>query len=216
MSGLTRRDFLKLGSILSGAAALSRLAPGVSTAGPASLSATPNILVFVFDAMSAKNLSVYGYRRKTTPNLERFAQRATVYNQHYSAANFTTPGTASLLTGLYPWTHRAFNYSGLIARTITDHNVFRALGKQYYRLAFSQNMWANYFFGQFRGDIEKILSPAAFSLVNHIIGDKLPRDLDIGHRVLDEFLFQGGQRGRPSRIIRAACRAPATTRSSSR
>src|SRR5512140_96137 len=134
MTKLSRRDFLKVGSIVSGSAALSGLAPRVLAASSAS-SAAPNILVFVFDAMSAKNLSVYGYRRKTTPNLERFAQHATVFNQHYSAANFTTPGTASLLTGLYPWTHRAINQSGLIARNLIDRNIFRAMGPQYYRLA---------------------------------------------------------------------------------
>ena len=179
MSGLTRRDFLKVGSALSGAFAVSRLAPQLAASHSGSSLSAPHILIFVFDAMSAKNLSVYGYRRKTTPNFERFARRATVYNQHYSAANFTTPGTASLLTGLYPWTHRAFNQSGLIARAVTDHNVFRALGKQYYRLAFAQNLWPNYFFGQFGTDIEKVLSPAAFSLVDQIVGDKLPRDLEM-------------------------------------
>src|SRR5512142_1327858 len=111
MPKFSRRDFLKLGSLVSGAFAVSRLASHVPLQQAAS--ARPNILIIVFDAMSAKNLSLYGYRRKTTPNLERFARRATVFNQHYSPGNFTTPGTASLLTGLYPWTHRAINACGL-------------------------------------------------------------------------------------------------------
>ncbi len=216
MSGLTRRDFLKVGSALSGAFAVSRLAPQLAASHSGSSLSAPHILIFVFDAMSAKNLSVYGYRRKTTPNFERFARRATVYNQHYSAANFTTPGTASLLTGLYPWTHRAFNQSGLIAHAVTDHNVFRALGKQYYRLAFAQNLWPNYFFGQFGTDIEKVLSPAAFSLVDQIVGDKLPRDLEDSQRAFDEFLFEDGRPpsslvfGVAERIMlrRAVARAP--------
>jgi arylsulfatase A-like enzyme len=189
---LTRRDFLKLGSVLSGAAALAHLAPSAQHPSPAAGKAA-SIIVFVFDAMSAKNLSLYSYHRKTTPNLARFAQRATVFHQHYSAANFTTPGTASLLTGLYPWTHRAINQSGLIARPLANQNIFRALGPGYHRLAFSQNMWANYFFGQFRRDLDEVLSPAAFSLVEHIVGDKLPGDYGLTHRVLDEFLLQGGQ-----------------------
>lgn len=212
MSGLTRRDFLKLGSMLTGAFALSRLAPNTPSA-----ATRPNIIILVFDAMSAKNLSLYGYRRTTTPNLERFAARATVYNQHYSAGSFTTPGTASLLTGLYPWTHRALNESGLIARSVTGNNLFRALGTEYYRLAFSQNMWPNYFFGQFRGDLEKVLSPAAFSLVDQIVGDKLPGNLAVSHRAFDDFMFQDGTPpaalvfGLAERIAlrRAFARAPA-------
>ncbi len=185
MPAINRRNFLKIGSALSGALAVSRLARGLSA--PAS---QPSILIFVFDAMSAKNLSLYGYRRKTTPNLERFAQRATVFHQHYAAGNFTTPGTASLLTGLYPWTHRAINESGLIARKQAEHNLFHVLGREYYRLAFSQNIYPNYFFGQFKPDIEQVLSPAAFSFLGGIAADQFGRDLVDSHRAFDDFLFQ--------------------------
>ncbi len=187
MPAVSRRDFLRVGSALSEAFALSRM-----TGRAASAAQAPSVLVMVFDAMSAKNLSLYGYRRKTTPNLERFAQRATVYNQHYSAGNYTTPGTASLLTGLYPWTHRALNYSGLIARSQAAHNLFRAMGNQYHRLAFSQNMAPNYFFAQFGREIEKVLSPASFSRVDAIVYDKISRDLQASHIAFDDFLFQDG------------------------
>ncbi len=189
MSRISRRDFLKLGSVVTGTLALSNIAPKLSFGrGPS----VPGIVVFVFDAMSAKNLSLYGYRRKTTPNFERFAQRAVVYNTHYSAASFTTPGTASLLTGLYPWTHRAINESGLVARDLASQNLFEAVGKGYYRLAFSQNMWPNYFFGQFQSEIEKILPPAAFSLIDEVYGDKFGTDLLTGHRTFEDFLLQDG------------------------
>jgi len=63
----------------------------------------PNVLVIVFDTLSAAHTSVDGYPRRTTPHLERFAERATVYHRHHSAGNFANPGTASLLTGAYPW-----------------------------------------------------------------------------------------------------------------
>jgi arylsulfatase A-like enzyme len=193
MPAITRRDFLKLGSVASGAAALAGVAPRLAGQRPGAGASQPGIIVFVFDAMTAENLSLYGYRRKTTPNFARFAQRATVFNQHYSAANFTTPGTASLLTGLYPWTHRAINQSGLIARSEVEHSIFHALGESYYRLAFAQNLWPNYFFGQFHRSIDEVLSPAAFSLVNQMVGDLLPHDLANGHRVYDEFLFEEGR-----------------------
>jgi hypothetical protein len=217
MSRISRRDALKVGAALSGALAVSRLAPGLTSAGSTSASSSPNIVVLVFDAMSAENLSLYGYRRDTSPNLERFAKRATVYNAHYSAGSFTTPGTASLLTGLYPWTHRAIDESGLIARRVVEENLFRAIGKSYYRLAYSQNMWPNYFFGQFQPELNKVLSPAAFSLVDQIVGDKFGGDLVDSHRAFDDFLFQDGSPpaslvfGLAERIQlrRAVARAPA-------
>ena len=185
---LGRRDFLKLASLVSGTVALSKFAPrSLAT------NSSPNVIVFVFDAMSAGNLSIYGYPRDTTPNFERFARHATVYHAHHSAGNFTSPGTASLLTGMYPWTHRAINISGLIERDLTDRNIFRLIGKEHHRFAYSQNLWPNYFFGQFQGDIETVLPPQAFSTVSHIFGSGLPADENAAYRTFDDFLFQDGQ-----------------------
>jgi arylsulfatase A-like enzyme len=191
MPRLSRRDFLKLASMASGALAVSRLFPR-SFLKPSQNASSPGILIFVFDAMSAKNLSVYGYHRNTSPNLARFAERATVYNAHYSAGSFTTPGTASLLTGLYPWTHRAINDAGLIARNLVDRNIFRLAGKSYYRMAFSQNLWPNYFFGQFQRDIDEVLPAGSFSEVDFTFGEKLNKDLLNTQRAFDDFMFRRG------------------------
>jgi arylsulfatase A-like enzyme len=192
MPRLSRRDLLKLTIAASGGLAFSRLIPQMTRTRIDQSSSVPNILIFVFDAMSAKNLSLYGYKRKTTPNLERFAQRATVYNTHYSAGSFTTPGTASLLTGMYPWTHRAINVAGLIARNLTDRNLFKLAGLGRRRLAFSQNMWPNYFFDQFQPDIDKILPPGSFSRIDYLLGEKFEKDGETSERALDDFLFQDG------------------------
>ncbi len=193
MPGRSRRDFLKLGSVFSGALAASRFIPRSAVETPDAARSLTNIIILVFDAMSGKNLSLYGYPRKTTPNFERFATRATVYNQHYSPGVFTVPGTASLLTGLYPWTHRAINSPGnLIASSQMHHNLFEQLGKQYYRLAFSQNTWPNYFFGQFEPHIERVLSPGSFSLVDQFAAAAFTGDLSDSHRAFDELLFQEG------------------------
>jgi arylsulfatase A-like enzyme len=192
MSKFNRRDFLKISSTISGAFVLSNVTSRLLPHQPAGDSSVPNILIFVFDAMSANNLSLYGYKRNTTPNFERFAQKATVYNSHYSAASFTTPGTASMLTGLYPWTHRAINESGLIARDLVEQNLFRSVGDKYHRLAFSQNMWPNYFFGQFHKDIDDTLSPASFSMIEQVIGNKFGKDLLNTYRAFDDFLFVDG------------------------
>ncbi len=193
MKRLSRRDFLKLTSAIPGMLALSRWTPGLSFSQFTQGSSGPNVLIFVFDAMSATNLSLYGYHRKTTPNFEKFARRATVYNAHYSAGSFTVPGTASLLTGLYPWTHRAINDSGLIARDLVDRNIFRLAGEQYYRMAFAQNLWPVYFFGQFQNDINEILPSGSFSEVDYTFGEKLDKDLLYTQRVYDDFFFSRGQ-----------------------
>lgn len=190
MSSFNRRDFLTMLPLLSGALAFSRLPKKFALSLPAQDGSQPNVIILLFDAMSAKNLSLYGYKRHTTPNLKRFAETATVYNTHYSAGNFTTPGTASLLTGLYPWTHRAINYSGLVARDRADENIFAASGEKYHRLAFSQNPWVDYLFGQFRHNIDKILPAGSFSLVDAVAADKLGGDITNELRAYDDFLFK--------------------------
>ena len=67
----------------------------------------PNIVILSIDALSAPHMSLYGYARPTTPELQQFARGATVFDRAYSNGNFTTPGIASILTGTLPWTHRA-------------------------------------------------------------------------------------------------------------
>ncbi len=184
MTGLSRRDFLKLSAILPAALAASHLTPGLLQP------PRPNVILILFDAMSARNLSLYGYPRPTTPNLQRFAQRATVFHNHHSAGNFTVPGTASLLTGLYPWTHRAINMAGLMKRSLTPHNLFHTTSSAYHRFAFSQNLWANHIFNQFNQDLDTILPPDSFAAFSQVIGKALPNDLNAAYRSTDDFLFQ--------------------------
>jgi membrane-anchored protein YejM (alkaline phosphatase superfamily) len=146
----------------------------------------PNIVILVLDALSAENMSLHGYARATTPNLERFAQRATVYNRHYASGNFTTPGTASLLTGVYPWTHHAINGSGLIARNMAI-NLFGS-GKQYFRLAFSQNVWPNYF-SVSSGRISSVTVSGFIQLADQVVADNFEQ-IAASHRAFDDFLLQ--------------------------
>jgi arylsulfatase A-like enzyme len=137
---INRRDFLKLAGLLPLAAA----APGLSRVltRPAKAQAdAKNVMIVVFDAFSAYNISLYGYRRETTPNLAKLAKRAVVYHNHFAGSNFTTSGTASLLTGTLPWTHRALEPNGEVAEPFVTKNIFGAFN-DYYRLAYTHNGWA--------------------------------------------------------------------------
>jgi len=163
MADLNRRDFLKLAALALPAAAFAKPLSRLSKPGAANAS-LPNVILLVFDALTARNLSAYGYPRKTSPNFERFAERATIFHNYNSAGNYTVPGVASLLTGMYPWTHRAVNHSGLVRRDMLDRNIFALLGGQYHRIGFAQNGWASFILTQFKRDLDAYLSPAEFSL----------------------------------------------------
>src|SRR5689334_8912941 len=135
MSKLTRGETLELVGALTANALLAKTQP-ISNSLRTEKSRQPNIILLVIDTLSARHMSLYGYERQTTPNLERFASRASVFHSHYSGGNFTTPGTATLLTGQYPWGHRAINLGSPVARAIADHNIFRLLGKDRKSLGF--------------------------------------------------------------------------------
>jgi arylsulfatase A-like enzyme len=68
-------------------------------------SGRPNVLLIVMDTVRADHLSLYGYHRKTTPFLEKFAEESVVFSNAVAPAPWTLPSHASLFTGLYPSQH---------------------------------------------------------------------------------------------------------------
>jgi arylsulfatase A-like enzyme len=180
---VNRRDILKLLGGVSAGLALNRLAS------QSEKNVQPNIFIIVLDALTTHSMSLYGHIRTTTSNLDKFAQSATVYHNHYSAATFTTPGTASLLTGMYPWTHRAVNYRGLVKRAYADRNIFHLIGDQYKRIAFTQNMFAEMLLTQFSKDIDQHISLGAYSKLNNYAGSIFDNDLMGQYLSFDGFLY---------------------------
>lgn len=61
----------------------------------------PNIILYIIDGASADYMSVYGYNRRTTPNLERLAAEGAVFEQAYSNATWTKVSNPSFMTSLY-------------------------------------------------------------------------------------------------------------------
>jgi len=185
---ITRGDFLKLASAFVFSSLFNRI-PRVDIRNPAQ-PRPPNVIIILFDALSARNLSLYGYSRKTCPNLERFASKATVYHNHHSAGNFTTPSTASLFTSTYPWTHRAFNLSSLISPSVTPHNLFRELKDVMNQVVFSQNIYTDMLLYQFQEFLDRHVDLDSFASVGHTFYNHLfPRDAIYGMRSYDQFLF---------------------------
>ena len=142
---ISRRDFLKLSGILPLGAAAPKLIDSLET--------RPNVIVVVFDALSAYHISLYGYERETMPNLTRLAERAVVYHNHYAGGNFTPPGTASLLTGTLPWTHRTFELYQAMRDPFAEKNLFSAF-QDCFRLAYTHNLIADVLLEQLSGSMQ--------------------------------------------------------------
>ncbi|HJQ13236.1 MAG TPA: sulfatase [Anaerolineales bacterium] len=185
MAQVTRRDFLKLTSLFA-AGTISTL----TARSRGQIEHGPNLIIILFDAMSALHMSLYGYGRETTPELSRFAERCTVYNAHYSASNFTTSGTASMLTGMYPWKHRALTQGGIVKRDIVPYNPYTLLGSDYHRLMFSQNFWPDRLVAQYYDQVDDFLPQTAYSMRgNTLVKSWLGKDRLLASIAFDEFLF---------------------------
>ena len=65
----------------------------------------PNVVLIVVDTLRFDRLGCYGNSRGLTPNIDALAARGTVFEDAYSAAPWTWPSTASILTGLTPAEH---------------------------------------------------------------------------------------------------------------
>lgn len=124
----------------------------------------PNIIIIVFDAWSQHHTSLYGYPRHTMPNLEKFAEKATVYHNHYTAGTFTSSGTASLLTGLYPWSHRALHLGAAVTPHHAAHNIFAALSETHSTLGYAQNEYADQILYALGEEVETHVSNWDFNL----------------------------------------------------
>jgi arylsulfatase A-like enzyme len=63
-----------------------------------------NVLVFFWESVRAQNLSLYGYKRPTTPFLDSVASRSLVFDGLYAHDPRTIRALTSFLLGVYPET----------------------------------------------------------------------------------------------------------------
>ncbi|MEO8623490.1 MAG: sulfatase-like hydrolase/transferase, partial [bacterium] len=66
---------------------------------PAPPDNSPNVLLLILDTVRSLDMSLYGYERATSPNIDRFAQGGVVFDRATSSAPWTLPSHASMFTG---------------------------------------------------------------------------------------------------------------------
>jgi arylsulfatase A-like enzyme len=99
---------------------------------PAASPNAPNILLLVWDTVRAKNISLYGHARRTTPFLDSLARHAIVFDRAFATASWTLPSHASMFTGQYATRTNAERESPLdrthrtLAEELRDHGYVTA------------------------------------------------------------------------------------------
>ncbi len=99
----------------------------------------PNIILVTFDALTTRDMSLYGWYRETTPFIREWAKQASVFTRLKASGNATDMTTVSLMTGKRVWSHGAFHIEG--GRVInTRENLARILRENgYYTMAYIVN-----------------------------------------------------------------------------
>ncbi|MGD8376654.1 MAG: sulfatase [Acidobacteriota bacterium] len=75
--------------------------PGKATSKP-----QINFLVISLDTLRPDHLGCYGYDRDTSPFIDEFASKGTVFDQAFTTAPWTLPAHMSMFTSLYPSFHK--------------------------------------------------------------------------------------------------------------
>ncbi len=87
---------------------------GIGANGGSTTAAPKHVILLIVDTLRADALSLYGMRRYDTPNLDSLASDGVWFSDAVSAAPWTRPGMASVLTGLSPLVHGAHKRTTLL------------------------------------------------------------------------------------------------------
>lgn len=81
------------------------------------------VILIMVDTLRKDHMSLYGYERDTTPTLVKMASEGTLFLDNISQAAWTKVATPSIMTSLYPQSHRVFDAPHRLpaaARTIAE------------------------------------------------------------------------------------------------
>ena len=86
-----------------------------------------NIIYFFIDTVRADHLSAYGYGRNTTPNIDRLAARASLFEHAFSPAARTSEAVPKFMQSSY-WDARLDSWTQVLAKN--GYNVMLFPGKR--------------------------------------------------------------------------------------
>ncbi len=93
----------------------------------------PNIILVTIDSLRPDHLGCYGYKRNTSPNIDKLAKEGVLFMQAISQAPWSYPSIFSIFSGTYPHIH------GMIspAHKLKDVSLLSQILKQnnYYTMA---------------------------------------------------------------------------------
>jgi len=110
----------------------------------------PNVILISIDTLRADHLSCYGYRRATSPNIDKLAKDGVLFFNCYSSTSWTLPAHISLLTSLNSYYHQVyFPFQKMDEKLITLADMLR--NNNYFCVAFTGGGYLSATYGFAKG-----------------------------------------------------------------
>lgn len=77
-----------------------------------------NVILVSIDSLRADHMSLHGYKRPTTPEIDSWAASGTVFENYFSTSYLTPISEAGVHTGLYPETNGVIGFRSHIAPSV--------------------------------------------------------------------------------------------------
>jgi choline-sulfatase len=77
-----------------------------------------NILLITLDALRPDHLGCYGYKRNTSPNIDKLVKEGVLFTQAISQASWTCPSLYSIITATYSSTHGVNFWDQLLSPSV--------------------------------------------------------------------------------------------------
>jgi len=132
-----------------------------------------NIVLISIDTLRADHLQCLGYKRQTTPVIDKLAKEGCIFANMQAASSWTAPAHASIFTGLYPSVHGCNTSASPIAADVpTLAELLSRAG--YNTAAFTANPTLQRELGLHRGFglFDNITVDLWLSITNLLFGEK--------------------------------------------
>lgn len=144
-----------------------------------------NVILITFDSLNAKNMSLYGYSRKTTPFFEELARTSYVFQRAIACIPETESSTVSIFTSKYPCNHGAMSFP--VSRFVQKESLLSTLRQASYHTIWVSDCGSGHANPLYNG-----LWPG----VDYCSVDRLPRFLVSGF-----YNFLSNKQGSPFNLI---------------
>lgn len=78
-----------------------------------------NVLLISVDSLRADHLGAYGYKRNTSPNLDKLASQGVLFTNYFSVSHTTPVSEMTVQTGLYPTSNGLNNFDSTLPKDRT-------------------------------------------------------------------------------------------------